>query len=180
MVIKAEADAQGTNRRVIVTNRAGAFVLPGAAYDEYADRGEAENRNKEWKRGLKADRLSDHRYFANLFRLYLHAQAYNLLVHVRQHVEILLPENFEQEFRSEASTGRECRQHHNRRREHDPWGQGQPCTWQTRLIKVAALVVQTTRRVVVHLSSSWPYLIHYEQVSRQVLLLGNSPSSDTS
>jgi hypothetical protein len=99
VVIKAEADAQGTNRRVIVTNRAGAFVLPGAAYDEYADRGEAENRNKEWKRGLKADRLSDHRYFANLFRLYLHAQAYNLLVHVRQHVEIPLPENFEQEFR---------------------------------------------------------------------------------
>jgi len=180
VVIKAEADAQGTNRRVIVTNRAGAFVLPGAAYDEYADRGEAENRNKEWKRGLKADRLSDHRYFANLFRLYLHAQAYNLLVHVRQHVEIPLPENFEQEFRSEASTGRERRQHHNRRREHDPWGQGQPCTWQTRLIKVAALVVQTTRRVVVHLSSSWPYLNHYEQVSRQVLLLGNSPSSDTS
>ncbi len=180
VVIKAEANAQGTNRRAIVTNRPGAFVLPGAAYDEYADRGESENRNKELKRGLKADRLSDHRYFANLFRLYLHAEAYNLLVHVRQHVEIPLPENFEQDVPSEAATGRERRQLHNRRREHDPLGQGQPCTWQTRLIKVAALVVETTRRVVVHLSSSWPYLNHYEQVSRQVLLLGDSLSPDSS
>ena len=180
VVIKAEANAQGTNRHAIATNRPGAFVLPGAAYDNYADRGEAENRNKELKCGLKADRLSNHRYFANLFRLYLHAQAYNLLVHVRRHVEIPLPEHFKKEVPAEASTGKERRKQHNRRREHDPLGQGQPCTWQTRLIKVAALVVQTTRRVVVHLSSNWPYLNHYEQVSRQVLLLGNSPSSDTS
>jgi hypothetical protein len=180
VVIKVEANSQGTNRRAIVTNRPGAFVLPGAAYDDYTDRGESENRNKELKTGLKADRLSDHRYFANLFRLYLHAESYNLLVHVRQHVEIPLPEDFEQEVPAEASTGKEGRKQHNRRREHDPLGQGQPCTWQTRLIKVAALVVETTRRVVVHLSSSWPYLNHYEQVSRQVLLLGNSPSLDSS
>ena len=180
VVIKVEVNAQGTNRRAIVTNRSGAFVLPGAAYDDYTDRGEGENRNKELKSGLKADRLSDHRYFANLFRLYLHVQAYNLLVHVRQHVEIPLPENFEQEVPAEASTGKERRKQHNRRREHDPLGQGQPCTWQTRLIKVAALVVQTTRRVVVQLSSSWPYLNHYEQVSRQVLRFGESLSLDSS
>lgn len=30
-------------------------------------------RNKELKTRLKADRLSDHRYLANLFRLCLHA-----------------------------------------------------------------------------------------------------------
>ena len=68
VVVKCEANAQGTNRRAIVTNRPGARVMPGAAYDDYADRGESENRNKELKRGLEADRLSDHRYFANLFR----------------------------------------------------------------------------------------------------------------
>jgi hypothetical protein len=83
VVIKCEANAQGTNRRAVVTNRVGATVLPGAAYDGYADRGESENRNKELKTGLLADRLSDHRYFANLFRLYLHTRAYNLLVHMR-------------------------------------------------------------------------------------------------
>ena len=84
VVVKCEANAQGTNRRAVVTNRPGAFVLPGAAYDAYADRGESENRNKELKVGLAADRLSDHRYFANLFRLYLHTAAYNLLVRMRQ------------------------------------------------------------------------------------------------
>ncbi len=30
-----------------------------------------------------ADRLSDHRYLANLFRLYLHTMALNLLAHSR-------------------------------------------------------------------------------------------------
>lgn len=49
-------------------------------------------------------------------------------------------------------------------------GEGQPCTWRTRLIKVAARVRQTTRRVIVELSSSWPYLAHFYQVSRCLLL----------
>jgi hypothetical protein len=80
VVVKSEANAQGANRRAVVTNRLGATVLPGAAYDTYADRGESENRNKELRTGLLADRLSDHRYFANLFCLYLHTAAYNLLV----------------------------------------------------------------------------------------------------
>jgi hypothetical protein len=64
VVVKCEANAQGTNRRAVVSNRPGAFVLPDATYDGYADRGESENRNKELKRGLQADRLSDHRYMA--------------------------------------------------------------------------------------------------------------------
>lgn len=53
-IIKAEAHAQGTNRRAIVTSRPGARMLPAAAYDAYADRGESENRNRELKRELKA------------------------------------------------------------------------------------------------------------------------------
>jgi hypothetical protein len=80
VVAKREANAQGTNRRTVVTNRPGAFVLPEATYGAYADRGESENRNKELQRGLQADRLRDHRYFASLFRLYLHVAVYNLLV----------------------------------------------------------------------------------------------------
>jgi hypothetical protein len=83
-IIKAEAHAQGTNRRAVVTNRPGAMLLPEATYDEYTERGESENRNKELKCGLAADRLSDHRYMANLLRLYLHAAAANLLVRVRE------------------------------------------------------------------------------------------------
>jgi hypothetical protein len=153
----------------VVTNRPGAFVLPGAAYDGYADRGESENRNKELKRGLQADRLSDHRYFANLFRLYLHAAAYNLMVRMR-HVTVNPPlELAPQEVPTEALGGKQRRDFHNRRRKYDPLGEGQPCTWRTRLIKVAARVYKTSRRVVVELSASWPYLDHFRTVGRQVL-----------
>jgi hypothetical protein len=169
VVVKCEANGQGTNRRAVVTNRPGAFVLPDAAYDGYADRGEGENRNKELKAGLQADRLSDHRYFANLFRLYLHTAAYNLLVHMRHVVVDPPPAPPAPDMPTEALAGPQRRRWHNRRREHDPLGEGQPCTWRTRLIKVAARVRQTTRRVLVELSSSWPYLKYFQQVSGQVL-----------
>jgi hypothetical protein len=179
VIVKCEANAQGTNRRAVVTNRPGAFVLPSAAYDEYSDRGESENRNKELKRGLQADRLSDHRYMANLFRLYLHAAAYNLLARLRRLVADPPPEPSEAEVPAEAATGCQRRQLHNRRRERDPLGEGQPCTWQTRLIKVAARVTERARRVLVELSGSWPYLEHYRRVSQQVLAFA-APSFDTS
>ena len=64
--------------------------MPWAIYEEYAERGESENRNKELKRELQADRLSDHRFVANYFRLYLHAAALNLLVRLR-HAVVLSP-----------------------------------------------------------------------------------------
>jgi hypothetical protein len=179
VVVKCEVNSQGTNRRAVVTNRPGAFVLPEATYNEYADRGESENRNKELKCGLQADRLSDHRYFANLFRLYLHTAAYHLLVLMRHQQASPPPAPSDQELPTEALCGRRRRAWHNRRREHDPLGEGQPCTWRTRLIKVAATVRESTRRVVVQLSSSWPYLQHYQQVTRR--LAANSPAAfDTS
>lgn len=174
VVVKCEANSQGTNRRAVVTNRPGAFVLPGAAYDAYADRGESENRNKEMKCGFQADRLSDHRYFANLFRLYLHAAAYNLLVHMRHRIVDPPPEPVDQDVPEEALGGWQRRQRHNRRREYDPLGEGQPCTWRTRLIKVAACVYESSRRILVQLSSSWPYLNHYQQVSQQLLAGGRA------
>jgi hypothetical protein len=169
VVVKCEANAQGTNRRAVVTNRAGATVLPGAAYDAYADRGESENRNKELKTGLLADRLSDHRYFANLFRLYLHTAAYNLLVRLRRIVADPPQEPSGEAVPVEAFAGRRRRGWHNHRRECDPLGEGQPCTWRTRLIKVAARVRETTRRVVVELSASWPYLSHFQVVVQCLL-----------
>jgi hypothetical protein len=169
----------------VVTNRAGATILPGAAYDGYADRGESENRNKELKIGLQADRLSDHRYFANLFRLYLHATAYNLLVHMRRVVADPPPEPTgeevpdeaffgREELPVEALAGRERRSWHNRRRNRDPLGEGQPCTWRTRLIKVGARVRETSRRVVVELSASWPYLNHFQQVVRRLSAISSA------
>ena len=61
----------------------------------------------------------------------------------------------------------------------DPLGQGQPCTRQTRLIKVAARVTERSRRVLVELSGSWPYLAHYRRVSEQVLAF-SLPACDSS
>jgi hypothetical protein len=169
VVIKCEANAQGTNRRAVVSNRPGATVLPGAAYDAYADRGESENRNKELKIGLQADRLSDHRYFANLFRLYLHSAAYNMLARIRQLVADPPAEPETQDLPSEALAGTQRRNWHNHRREHDPLGKGQPCTWRTRLIKVAACVRETARRVVVELSASWPYQKYFQEIVQRLL-----------
>jgi hypothetical protein len=169
LTVKCEANAQGTNRRAIVSNRPGATVMPAATYDEYANRGESENRNKELKRGFEADRLSDHRYFANLFRLYLHTLSYTLLVRMRRLVADPPAAEPHQELPNEALAGRQRRRLHNRRRERDPLGEGHACTWRTRLIKVAAYITESSRRIVVRLSSSWPYLHHYQAVSQQVL-----------
>jgi hypothetical protein len=163
VVAKAEVNAQGTNRRFIVTNRSGARVLPEAAYEDYARRGESENRNKEFKCDLAMDRTSDHRFVANCFRLYLHAVALNLLVRLRRALADPPPPP-EPDQPAEALTG-PAREHYFRhRRRHDPLGEGQPCTWRTLLIKVAAEVLVSARRVVVRLSASWPNLAYFHHV----------------
>ena len=168
VVQKVEANAQGTNRRAVLTNRAGALVLPEAAYDAYADRGESENRNKELKCSLAADRLSDHRFMANYFRLYLHCLAGNLLVRVRGLVADPPPSEESNELPTEALAGRKRKRWFNRRREHDPLGEGHAETWRMRLIKVAAEINVSTRRILVRLSGSWPFLNHYLAVSQAV------------
>jgi hypothetical protein len=180
VVQKVEANAQGTNRRAVLTNRPGATVLPEAAYDAYADRGEGENRNKELKCGFAADRLSDHRVMANCFRLYLHALAGNLLVRMRRLVADPPAEVEADELPTEALAGRQRKSWFNRRRQHDPLGEGHPETWRLRLIKVAAEITVSTRRVLVRLSGSWPFLRHYLAVARAVNRVACRVDLDTS
>jgi hypothetical protein len=166
VIVKAEAKAQGTNRRFIVTNRPGARVMPVAAYEDYAARGEAENRNKELKCDLKIDRTSDHRFVANFFRLYLHAAANNLLVRLRRAFASPPPLDpaHDDDTPTEALQGKARRRYFSQRRQADPLGEGQPCTWRSLLIKVAASVTVSSRRVVVRLSASWPYLDWYQRL----------------
>jgi hypothetical protein len=76
VVYKAEVLEKGTNTRFVVSSRSDE---PEQLYDWYVRRGESENRIKDFKVALKADRLSCHRFFANQFRLLLHAAAYWLL-----------------------------------------------------------------------------------------------------
>jgi Transposase DDE domain group 1 len=178
VIVKAECNPQGTNRRFIVTNRPGAVVLPEATYDAYAMRGEAENRNKEFKCGLDMDRTSDHRFMANFFRLYLHAEAHNLLVRLR-HLVVTVAPPLSPEVPNEALNGRERRRFFGQRRRRDPLGEGQPCTWRTLLIKVAAEVLVTSRRIVIRLAANWPHQDWYRHICQHLGLL-SAPSPSTS
>ena len=81
VVFKTEILEKGPNTRFVVTTRAD---QPLTLYDWYVDRGEAENWIKDFKNALSADRLSDHRFWANAFRLLLHAAAFWLLDQLRR------------------------------------------------------------------------------------------------
>lgn len=81
VVIKTEVTAKGTNTRFVVTTRSDP---PRVLYDWYVDRGAAEGWIKDLKNACAADRLSDHHFWANQFRLLLHAVAYWLLDTIRR------------------------------------------------------------------------------------------------
>ncbi|MGF1471761.1 MAG: IS1380 family transposase [Rubrobacteraceae bacterium] len=83
IIYKAEALRKGTNTRFVVTNRI--EESPTDLYDgHYVIRGETENRIKDYKRALRAERLSCCAFLANQFRLLLHAAAYWLLDTLRE------------------------------------------------------------------------------------------------
>jgi len=154
VIVKAECHGGGTNVRLVVTNLP---VSPSPAdwpsdpvarliYDDYTQRGESEHRMDELKNGLCMDRLSCHRFMANFFRLLLHAAALNLLSALRD--DPAVPEGLRV---------------------------GQPCTWRTGIIKVAAQVIQSTRRIVVKLSAAWPWWPLYQSISRRALAFTSGP-----
>lgn len=148
VIAKAECHDAGTNLRFVVTNLPDVLTPEQGqkTYDNYVQRGESEHRMDELKNGLHMDRLSCHRFMANFFRLLVHTAAMNLLNAARDHPE--LP----QVLRA-----------------------GQPCTWQMMLIKVAARIVQSTRRVVVELAAQWPWWSMYQSVASRTFSFVSSP-----
>jgi len=116
---------------------------------------------------------------ANLFRLYLHAAAANLLVRLRSVVADPPPPQHPSELPTEALAGKDRRDYFNHRRKQDRLGEAHPCTWRTCLIKVAAEILVSARRVVVRLAGSWPYLEHYRRVARAVLAFCSAPAPET-
>ena len=83
VIAKVERLPRGLNTRFVVTNVL--FESAAGIYDGiYTGRGDAENRIKELKLHLKADRLSCTRFQANQFRLLLHTFAFVLLWHLRR------------------------------------------------------------------------------------------------
>ena len=91
VVVKTEVTAFSSSQRAVITNVPDAAKDPRKTYLDYAMRGESENRNKELKCDLCADRLSDHRFMANMFRVLLHCMAHNLVVMLRQLVALQTP-----------------------------------------------------------------------------------------
>jgi len=96
------------------------------AYGFYCGRGDIENRIKEFKLDLYAGRTSCHRFVANQFRLLLHVAASVLMTAIQ-----------------EAARGTVL-------------AKAQAGTIRLRLLKLGARVVETTRRVWLHMSSSFP------------------------
>jgi len=147
VVAKAECGAEGSNLRFMVTTaKARTKKQAEAAYDFYVRRGESEQRNEELKNGIAGDRLSCHRFCANFARLLMHAMATNLLSALRD------DERVPQELRN-----------------------AKPETWRTKIVKVAARVVQTTRRVWLETSSSWPHWILLRAVARRACVCARAP-----
>jgi hypothetical protein len=125
IIAKVEYTHLGSNQRFVVTNLS---RNPQFVYDDiYVLRGDVENRIKELKLELKADRLSCHRFLANQFRLLLHTAAYCLFWLLRHHLQGM-----------ELATA-------------------QVNTMRLKLLKIGARIRETSRRIWVHLASGYPY-----------------------
>lgn len=101
--------------------------LPAHLLPRYEDRGTCETFIDQLKNALKADRLSCRRFVANAFRLVQFALAYNLV------------RVFGMKLAGTPLEGASLE------------------TIRTRLVKIGARVLQTTRRVWVHMASGCPF-----------------------
>lgn len=131
----------GANPRFLVTSLE--QFDPETLYRAYCQRGDCENRIKDLKSALAADRLSCSRFAANAFRLLLHAVAYRLLHALRHKLGTL----------------------------GSPLARCQFDTLRLRLLKVAATVQRSVRRITVRLPRSYTLA----SLFRQIALLGTGP-----
>jgi len=138
VVAKIERTPAGSQRRFVVTNLT---AKPDEVYkDVYIQRGAVpEQPIGELKNGLRADRLSAHGFCANAWRLLVQVVAYALVVLFRE-ANAKVPEVAQ----AEVSTLRQ------------------------RLWKVPAVVVTSARRVVLRLSTGWPFHAVFGRVLQAV------------
>lgn len=127
VVMKAERTEQGEHPRLVVT--ALAEFAPALLSHAYCERGQCEDFITDFKNALQAARLSCSPFTANFFRLLQHAAASVLLPALRTHVAPLAPR----------------------------LGRAQFDTLRLSLLKVAALVSHSTRRLFVRLPHAFPF-----------------------
>jgi len=149
VICKVEHSSRGENPRFVVTTLS--EFSPGLIYDvAYCARGQSENLIKDLKNALRADRLSCHRFVANAFRLLLHAIAYRLMHALRATVARVAPEVvYVESDRVRLATA-------------------QMDTLRLRLLKVAAYVSCSVRRVLVRLPTSFPLAPIFFAVAREL------------
>jgi len=140
VVGKAEQLGDKSNPRFVVTSLRAKDIPAERLYSEiYCARGDMENRIKEQQLDLFADRTSTQTMRANQLRLFFSSMAYVLLTELRR---IGL-----------AGTEWECIQ---------------PGTLRLRLLKVAAVVRVSVRRIVVSLSSTYPHALRFVEVLTRI------------
>jgi hypothetical protein len=128
VVGKAEQLPGKANPRFVVTSLAAAEYPAQPLYEQlYCARGDMENRIKEQQLGMFADRTSTHHMRSNQLRLYFSSVAYVLMNELRR-------------------LGLR----------HTSLAKAQVDTIRVRLLKVAAIIKLSVRRVVVSLSSVFP------------------------
>mgnify|MGYP001255134671 CR=1 FL=1 len=83
IIAKIEASENGLSRRFLVTNNT-CNSAKEAYENQYCPRGDMENKIKQLKLDLKADRLSCHSFLANQFRNFLAGLAYIIVTTVKK------------------------------------------------------------------------------------------------
>jgi hypothetical protein len=116
---------------------------PEAVYQVYRERGDMENRLKELHHGLEMDRTSCHQFTANQFRVLLTAAAYVLFQTLQAHAQ-----------------GTAC-------------ADAQVSTLRVRLLKLAAWIERSVRRIVLHLPTTYPWLTTWRQIA---VAIGAAPA----
>lgn len=131
VVAKAEVTFGKPNPRFVVTSlRPESGWSARTVYQFYCQRGDRENRIKEFKLDMAGDRLSCTSFLANQFRLILHAAAFILVQSIQSALEQVAPL--------------------------DEIARAQAVTVRVKLFKVAARVRETGRAVRVHLCTAYP------------------------
>ena len=162
VVVKASHDGRtGDTRRIRMIDA----LTPSRTYAWlYTGRGDAENRIKDFKNFLDADRLSCHRFVANACRLQFHAAAYELMHALREHVM----EAFEQREASDVDEHPVSSETHLATETKPRLARWQFNTLRERLLKVAAYVRQSARRIWIALPRAFPCASLFRRTASRV------------
>ena len=125
VIVRAETGEKGTDLRYVVTNIKGSSK---DIYEAYCQRGEMENRIKDAKNHMFADRTSSIYWMANQFRMMLSSLAYTLVEGLRRF----------------GLQGTELET-------------AEVTTVRTKILKIGAVIIRNTRRVVLKMSEAYPY-----------------------